>query len=147
MPHPTERDAGWPVPSIGSPSAGSPSAGSPSAGSPSADGPVRSQLAGESAVQRVLSRYVAGLARDVEQMAEHLGGGRLADVRRLAHQLRGSGGTYGFPDVTRLATAVESSCDAGEPLARVAADVAALAGLIRRIEGYVPAGEPAARAA
>jgi HPt (histidine-containing phosphotransfer) domain-containing protein len=110
-------------------------------------GPVRSRLAREPAVQRVLSGYVAGLARDLGLMVRHLDGGRRAELRRLAHQLRGSGGTYGFPDVSRLAMAVESACDAGEQLPRVAADVAALAGLIRRIEGYDPAGEAVARAA
>jgi HPt (histidine-containing phosphotransfer) domain-containing protein len=30
-------------------------------------------------------------------------------VRRLAHSLRGSGGTYGFPEVTRAAALVEAA--------------------------------------
>jgi histidine phosphotransfer protein HptB len=32
-----------------------------------------------------------------------------ARIRRVAHALRGSGGTYGFPDVTVAAAAVEDA--------------------------------------
>ena len=35
------------------------------------------------------------------------GGSALKDLRRLAHQLRGSGRTYGFRDVTRISKAME----------------------------------------
>jgi hypothetical protein len=111
---------------------------------PPTDGTVRSALSGMPAVARVLPGYVAGLARDVGLLGRHLAQGRRPELRRVAHQLRGSGGAYGFPDVTRLATAV----DGGTPLPALAADVAALADLIRRIDGYDPAGEadPAAAA-
>jgi HPt (histidine-containing phosphotransfer) domain-containing protein len=44
---------------------------------------------------------------------------RLADdgdaaqvIRRTAHSLRGSGGTYGFPEISTAATAVEQAGDA-----------------------------------
>jgi CheY-like chemotaxis protein len=42
-------------------------------------------------------------------------------IRRVAHALRGSGGTYGFPDITVAAAAVEDA-----PLAVLAAEVDAL---------------------
>ena len=113
----------------------------PPAAAASDAGVVRSTLDSVPAVRRVLPGYVAGLARDVGQMTAHLAAGRRADVRRLAHQLRGSGGSYGFPDVTRLAMAAEASVDAGRGPGAVAADVAALVGLIRRIEGYDPRAE------
>lgn len=35
------------------------------------------------------------------------GGAARQDLRRLAHQLRGSGRTYGFRDVTRICKALE----------------------------------------
>ena len=107
-------------------------------------GVVRSTLDAVPAVRRVLPGYVAGLARDVGQLTDHLAAGRRGDVRRLAHQLRGSGGSYGFPDVTRLAMAAEAAVDAGHGADVVVADVARLVGLIRRIDGYDPAGERAA---
>ena len=108
---------------------------------PTGPGVVRSSLAGVPAVRRVLPGYVAGLAHDVAVLDGPPTIGRRAEVRRLAHQLRGSGASYGFSDVTRLATAVESAIDADRPAAEVAAAVAALVAVIRRIEGYDPAGE------
>ena len=36
-----------------------------------------------------------------------LGEGDLGALQRLAHQLKGSGGGYGFPALTKLAAAVE----------------------------------------
>ena len=36
------------------------------------------------------------------------GGAARQDLRRLSHQLRGSGRTYGFRSVTRIAKAMES---------------------------------------
>lgn len=38
-----------------------------------------------------------------------------ATVRRIAHSLRGSGGTYGYPEVTAAATAVENAEPANLP--------------------------------
>jgi chemotaxis protein histidine kinase CheA len=35
------------------------------------------------------------------------------DIRRIAHALRGSGGTYGFPGISAAAAAVEESADEG----------------------------------
>lgn len=35
--------------------------------------------------------------------------GALATIRRLAHSLRGSGSTYGYPQVTEAALAVEEA--------------------------------------
>ncbi len=99
---------------------------------------IRSDLAGLPAVAGVLPGYVAGLAREVGRLDRLVPAGRWADVRRVAHQLRGSGGSYGFPDLTRLATAAEAAIDAGRP---AEADVAALVALVRRIDGYDPAAE------
>lgn len=36
-------------------------------------------------------------------------GGALSTIRRLAHSLRGSGSTYGYPQITAAAEAVEEA--------------------------------------
>lgn len=58
-----------------------------------------------------------------------------ARLRRIAHSLRGSGATYGFPEVSRVAAAVEDSDEAG-----LGAHVRELLTLLRGI-----AGEPGAQ--
>ncbi|HUF50480.1 MAG TPA: Hpt domain-containing protein [Longimicrobiales bacterium] len=56
--------------------------------------------------------------------------GAVTDMRRIAHALRGSGGTYGFPDVSAAAAAVEDAAPADLPQR-----VAALLALLRSTAG------------
>ncbi|MCU0896709.1 MAG: Hpt domain-containing protein [Burkholderiales bacterium] len=50
-------------------------------------------------------------------------GGDFEAARRLGHQLKGSGGGYGFPEITRLGAEIEEAAKGheGERLARLAA--------------------------
>jgi two-component system, cell cycle response regulator len=62
--------------------------------------------------------YRAGLATRMEALKAARrelarDSGALDSVRRLAHTLRGSGSTYGFPEVTEAAAALEDSASAG----------------------------------
>src|SRR5476649_1148089 len=56
-------------------------------------------------VRRMVGVMQASLSRWNEVVC---GGAARQDLRRLSHQLRGSGRTYGFSDVTRLSKAIES---------------------------------------
>jgi CheY-like chemotaxis protein len=53
-------------------------------------------------------------------------------VKRLAHQLKGAGGSYGFPGITEAAAAVEQALAEGLDDAVLRARVEALAALCRR---------------
>lgn len=66
--------------------------------------------------------------------------GATSEVHAIAHALRGSGATYGFPDVTAAASAVESASE-DEFLARTEDLIAALRAVIDDAEGFemVPA--------
>jgi HPt (histidine-containing phosphotransfer) domain-containing protein len=61
--------------------------------------------------------------------------GDMEAVDEVVHQLKGSGGLYGFGRITTLATQVEEAIRAGE-LEAIARDVRLLAETIRRVEGY-----------
>ena len=70
-------------------------------------------------------------------MTDALAHGNRDDLRRLAHQLHGTGGSYvRFPQVTDLATNAEVAIKQGEKPAKIAADVRQLIELVRRIDGY-----------
>ena len=62
--------------------------------------------------------YREGLAARIEALeaarASHRGGAADAEasIRRIAHSLRGSGGTYGFPEISAAAAAVEEAEEA-----------------------------------
>jgi chemotaxis protein histidine kinase CheA len=66
-------------------------------------------------LSEIIGLYKTDARRSVDQMRAALqqwddfsqGGAACALVRKLAHQLRGSGRTYGFRDVTRIAKAME----------------------------------------
>lgn len=53
--------------------------------------------------------YLAGLEAKAENLARALERGDWPGVDRLAHDLRGSGGTYGFPEISQQAQAAEEA--------------------------------------
>ncbi|MBI3864576.1 MAG: Hpt domain-containing protein [Planctomycetia bacterium] len=55
-----------------------------------------------------------------------------AALRTRAHQLKGSGGGYGFPQLSTLAAELERACDAHDP-ARIVESLDALVDLLNRI--------------
>ncbi len=57
----------------------------------------------------------------------------LGRLRALAHQLRGSAGSYGFLPITVAAARVEDALTSGERVARVASEVASLMALCSRV--------------
>ena len=57
--------------------------------------------------------FVADLGRDVDRMTKALEANDLKKLAFLAHQLKGSAGSYGFPELTRQAARLES-CAKGE---------------------------------
>ena len=63
------------------------------------------------------SWYLASLSAHADGLEEAMtrlqSSGDEAPLRRLAHRLRGSGGSYGFPEITEAATAVEDAVEGG----------------------------------
>jgi chemotaxis protein histidine kinase CheA len=64
--------------------------------------------------------------------------GAAASIRRMAHALRGVGGTYGFPEVTEAAAAVEDATDDA-----LLAALDRLHAVLRRIAAEGPEHPPA----
>lgn len=102
---------------------------------------IRSALAGHKTIGRVLPFFVNDLPAQVASLSTLLTEGKLDAARRIVHGLKGCGGGYGFPDITRLATEAERLFDEKAELAVVLAAVGKLSALIRRVEGYEPSRE------
>ena len=105
------------------------------------DARVRSARADDPAVRSVLVEYVAELPGQVARMTELLAKGELEPLCQLVHRLKGSGGAYGFAELTRLATRAEAAINAEQQIEQVAREVRELIDLIRRIEHYEPVRE------
>jgi DNA-binding NarL/FixJ family response regulator len=102
---------------------------------------IRSVYADNQIVRRVLPGYVADLPKHVASMWAHLQSRRIDDLRRLVHQMKGSGGGYGFPKITQLAAAAEACITTQSQLDQIEASVRDLCETIRSVEGYQPAKE------
>jgi DNA-binding response OmpR family regulator len=90
--------------------------------------PLRSIFADKPVIARVLPSFVDCLDSRVQEMNAALAGGQFEDLRRLAHQLKGAGGSYGYPSISTAALALET--DAREKRAEEAkASLAKLAAL------------------
>ena len=75
---------------------------------PKPDEPIPSDLVREDALfADVVQDFVDGLDKRVADMAAALADGDFQTLKHLAHQLKGSGGGYGYPALTELAADLE----------------------------------------
>jgi hypothetical protein len=73
-------------------------------------------------------RFLAGFDRRVNELSVLAGKRDVTSLERAFHSLAGIGGTYGFPEVTRLAREGERLCQTGD-VSRVERIVAAMWGI------------------
>jgi PAS domain S-box-containing protein len=84
--------------------------------------------------------FVARLPDRLGAMQAAVEGLDLGRLQSLAHQLRGSAGSYGFLPITVAAARVEDALTSGEQVSRVASEVASLIALCARARpGLAPA--------
>ena len=71
-------------------------------------GPCYSTLAGDPDMAELLALFVGELPERLADIRQAAQGQNWQEVRRLAHQLRGAGGSYGYPLLTTAAGQVET---------------------------------------
>ncbi|MFO1023101.1 MAG: Hpt domain-containing protein [Planctomycetales bacterium] len=57
----------------------------------------------------LLEMFVEGIGEKKTSLLDASRGGDFESIRKVAHQLKGSGGGYGFPGITEHALALEMS--------------------------------------
>ena len=60
----------------------------------------------------IIDEFAAGLEADVESMRKAMESGDHDGLRRLAHQMKGAGGSYGYPMLTGAAMRLEGAAKA-----------------------------------
>jgi signal transduction histidine kinase/CheY-like chemotaxis protein len=108
----------------------------PAVAAPAGGKAIRSEYADDQDMKHVLAEFVAGLPDQVARLGNLLKQGNMEDLRRTVHQLKGSGGGYGFAAITASASRAEEHFKAADPLPIVAAQVRDLIEVIRGVEGY-----------
>lgn len=95
--------------------------------------PLRSQYQDDPDMRDLVREFAAGLPARAAELERLLGEGQLAELSRIAHQLKGAGGGYGFPLITERAAALESSLKQGGDEPRVKERLALLVEALRAV--------------
>jgi CheY-like chemotaxis protein/HPt (histidine-containing phosphotransfer) domain-containing protein len=103
--------------------------------------PLRSVLAGDPRIARVIDGFVSRLPQRVSQLAQCIESGNVTALKREAHNLKGAGAGYGFAPLSESAERVEEALRDSEKLDDVRRQVDELIALIRQVEGYDPGAE------
>jgi len=82
-------------------------------GSPT--GPIRSELAGDAELADLIEQFVHDLPARAESLLQAARHAQFDQVRRMAHQLKGACGGYGFPQIGEVAGSVEQQSSSGAP--------------------------------
>ena len=109
---------------------------------------IRSRCKEEPLMRELVQLYVAELPRTAAELQRLSRERDLVKLRSQTHRLRGSGGGYGFPEITTQAERAEESIRGQKDLETVLTEVGALIAVMRRVEGYDSTAEmPVAKAA
>ena len=74
--------------------------------------PIRSEYANDPDLADILDEFVTGLGDTVSAMREAIANNHHEKLHGLAHQLKGSGGGYGYPQLTNAAKVLEDAANA-----------------------------------
>jgi len=74
-------------------------------------GPVVIRLDAE--MQGIVPKYLANRAKDCDALREQAANSGFADAKRLGHNMKGTGGGYGFEEISRLGACIEAAAATG----------------------------------
>ena len=97
---------------------------------------LRSTLAGDPRIARVLAGFVSRLPQRVKQLADCITNDDVAGLKEAVHNLKGAGAGYGFESLSESAARVEHALRTNAGLEAVRQQVDELIQLIQRVEGY-----------
>jgi HPt (histidine-containing phosphotransfer) domain-containing protein len=88
--------------------------------------------------------FVSRLPMRIHTLLSQLAAGDDEELQRTAHQLKGAGAGFGFPQITGLAAIAEDAIKQKAARPQVIAAVNDLVDCIRRVDGYVEGGQATA---
>jgi HPt (histidine-containing phosphotransfer) domain-containing protein len=91
-----------------------------------------SELADDAELSWLVDSFLGNLGPTVRNMIECLSSSQLHELARLAHQLKGAGGGYGFPAISEAARLIEEHVEAGHDLTQIQLAVGELSSLCQR---------------
>jgi len=102
------------------------------------DRKIESEL-DDDGLAEVIDQFVASLPNQLDNMRQALAHNHFEELQRLSHQLKGAGGSYGYPSLTDAARALEdAAADADTEAANLA--LKEMADLCRAVGGASKGG-------
>jgi histidine phosphotransfer protein HptB len=92
-------------------------------------GVVQSEFSGDPDYVELLELFAQALPERRGRLKSTFKAGQIVELRLLAHQLKGAGGGYGFPELTERAAELEATCKARE--------ASAIASALERLLEYI----------
>ena len=95
--------------------------------------PIRSTYESDPDMLEIVREFAGELPDRALALESALVGDELEDLCRLAHQLKGAGGGYGFPQITDRAALLEAACKEGAPASQLKQLCGALCETLRAV--------------
>jgi HPt (histidine-containing phosphotransfer) domain-containing protein len=102
-----------------------------------------SVLAADPVLSEIVTLFIDELPLRLRHMKAHLGCANWDELARLAHQLKGAAGSYGFDQLTPFAARLEKAVRGGEHQAAVAVALDDLAAVCQCVRAGTPPPEHA----
>ena len=64
--------------------------------------------------KELIEKYLRALPSQLQSMRDYLASGQLETVKFLAHQIKGTSGTYGLDDIASCAKKIEIAAELGD---------------------------------
>jgi HPt (histidine-containing phosphotransfer) domain-containing protein len=96
--------------------------------------PIRSQYEDDADMLELVLEFASALPSRIQRLEELLAQGDFEELERMAHQLKGAGGGYGFPQITEVAAVLELALREGADPARVKQSAALLSETLRAVK-------------
>ena len=100
--------------------------------------PLYSSFGADPDLGELVELFVREIPLRIEELRAGVDTANWSDVRRVAHQLKGAAGSYGFDEVTPYADCVESLVRRQEPEEQIRGAVESLVAICRRMRPGAP---------
>ncbi|MFM9967490.1 MAG: hypothetical protein ACKVQK_03665 [Burkholderiales bacterium] len=75
---------------------------------------TRLEVRVDAEMQAIVPKYLANRGKDCTLLRELASRGALEDAKRLGHNMKGTGGGYGFDEISRLGDLIEIAAMTGD---------------------------------
>ncbi len=101
--------------------------------------PIYSSFGDDPDMLELIEEFVANLSDRVQSLEAAASADELSEITRMAHQLKGASGGYGFDIIGQAAAALEQTSEAVDSAAQVQQEVSELISLCQRATAEKPA--------